>query len=195
MPPQGLISSSEKYLLGLEAAKRVLPSFRTDLIGFDQSAQVQLGQYQTPKGPSTLLLITYPNPQIAQIRFKSLTSFLGLNRDQGTNSTYGRHQGSYVFMVLHAGDARTAASLMDLFQVKRNISWDQRYPQTTRSFARQLAQMILAIIILTAFLLGVCLVAGVVFFLSRRLTAKFFPDWQWGRTDDDQLIRLNLKAE
>ena len=30
------MAGSEKYLLGLEAAKRVLPSFRTDLIGFDQ---------------------------------------------------------------------------------------------------------------------------------------------------------------
>ena len=43
-------AGSEKYLLGLEAAKRVLPSFRTDLIGFDQGAEVQLGQYQYRQG-------------------------------------------------------------------------------------------------------------------------------------------------
>ncbi len=54
--------------------------------------------------------------------------------------------------------------------------------------------MILAILLLTAILIGACVVAGVLFFLSRRIAAKFFPDSQWGRTDEDQLIRLNLKT-
>ena len=83
MPPKGLVPGSEKYLLGLEAAKRVLPSFRTDLIGFDQGAEVQLGQYQTGKGTSTLMSISYPTPQIARVRFGALTNFLGLNQDHG----------------------------------------------------------------------------------------------------------------
>ena len=61
MPPKGLVPGSEKYLLGLEAAKRVLPSFRTDLIGFEQSAEVQLGQYQIGKGTSTLMSIAIPS--------------------------------------------------------------------------------------------------------------------------------------
>jgi hypothetical protein len=54
--------------------------------------------------------------------------------------------------------------------------------------------MILAILLLTAFLILACVVAGVLFFLSRRFAAKFFPDSQWGHADDDQLIRLNLKT-
>ena len=50
IPSNGLVPGSEKYLLGLEAAKRVLPSFRTDLIGFEQGAEVQLGQYRYRQG-------------------------------------------------------------------------------------------------------------------------------------------------
>ena len=192
MPLKGLMPGSEKYLLGLEAAKRVLPSFRTDLIGFEQSAEVQLGQYQTGKGTSTLVSISYPTPQIARIRFGALTNFLGLNQDRGEDSAYGRRRGSYVFLVLHAGNAE-AAALLDRFQVTEGVSWDQRYV-SERTFTLELIHMILAIFLLTAILIGACIVAGVLFFLSRRFAAKFFPASQWGRTDEDQLIRLNLKT-
>jgi hypothetical protein len=193
MPTKGLVPGSEKYLLGLEAAKRVLTSFRTELIGFEQGAEVQLGQYATGKGKSTLVSISYPTPQIARIRFGALTSFLGMNRDSGEDSVYGRRQGSYIFLVLNAGNERTASALMDQFQVTESVSWDKPYV-TERTFTVQLVHMILAIFILTAVIIGSTIAAGVLFFLSRRLAAKFFPNAQWGHTDEDQLIRLNLKV-
>jgi hypothetical protein len=192
LPTKNLAPESEKYLLGPEAAKRVLPSFRTDLLGFEQGAEVQLGQYQTGKGLSTLLAISYPTPQIARVRFGALTSFLGLNQDRGVDSIYGRRRGSFVFLVLGAGKAQTATLLMDQLRVAQGVSWDERYP-SERSFTLQLIQMILAILILSAFLIALCILAGIIFFLSRRLAARFFPDWQWGHPDEDQLIRLNLK--
>jgi multisubunit Na+/H+ antiporter MnhC subunit len=193
MPPKGLVPGSEKYLLGLEAAKRVLPSFRTDLIGFEESAEVQLGQYQIGKRTSTLVSISYPTPQIARVRFGALTNFLGLNREHGEDSIYGRRDGSYVFLVLSAGNAGTASALMDQFKVTKGVSWDQRYV-SERSFTMDLVHMILAILLLTAIIIGSGIVAGVLFFLSRRIAAKFFPNSQWGHTDEDQLIRLNLKV-
>jgi hypothetical protein len=193
MPSKGLVPGSEKYLLGLEAAKRVLPSFRTDLIGFEYGAEVQSGQYKTDKGASTLISISYPTPQIARVRFGALKNFLGLNQNQGEASSYGTRHGSYVFLVLGAGNEGTATALLNLFQVTEGVAWDQRYV-TEASFTRQLVQMILAIFLLTAILIVACIVAGILFFLSRRMAARFFPESSWGRTDEDQLIRLNLKT-
>jgi len=192
MPSKGLIPGTEKYLLGLEAAKRVLPSLRTDLIGFEQAAELQLGQYKTAKGISTLVSISYPTPQMARVRFGALTNFMGLNQDRGEASAYGIRHGSYVFLVLNGGNQETASGLMDLFQVTQGVSWDQKYT-SERTFTVQLVHMILAIFLLTAFLIAACVVVGVLFFFSRRFAARFFPNSQWGRTDDDQLIRLNLK--
>jgi hypothetical protein len=191
MPSQGLVPGSEKYILGLEAAKRALPSFRSDLIGFEQGAQLQLGQYKTAQGASTLMSISYPTPQIARVRFGALTNFLGLNRDQGEGSIYGRRHTSYVFLVLNAGNQRNASALMDEFDVTASVSWDQP-SSPERSFTLQVVHMILAILLLTAYLIGACVVAGVLFFLSRRLAAKFFPESSWGHPDEDQFIRLNL---
>jgi len=193
MPAKGLMPGSEKYLLGPEAARRVLPSFRTDLLGFEQSAEVQLGRYQNGKGTSTVLSIEYPTPQIARVRFGALTSFLGLNQDKGAESVYGKRHHSFVFVILNAGNAQTASALMDQFDVTASVSWDQKY-NPERSFTLELVHMVLAIFLLTAILIGVCVLAGVLFFLSRRFAAKFFPDSQWGHADEDQLIRLNLKA-
>lgn len=190
---KGLVPGTEKYLLGLEAAKRVLPSFRTDLIGFDQGAEVQLGQYQNGSGAATLLSIDYPTPQIARVRFGSLTDFLGLNQDRGENSVYGRREDSYVFLVLNVGNSQSANLLLDQFRVTQSVSWDQKY-NSERTFTLQLVYMILSILLLTAFLVGGCVIAGVLFYYSRRLAAKLFPESQWGRADDEQLIRLNLKS-
>ena len=194
MPPKGLLPGSEKYILGLETAKRVLPNFRTNLVGFEQGAEVQLGQYQTGKGTSTLISISYPTPQIARVRFGSLTNFLGINRDQGQDSVYGRRHGSYVFLVLTAGTAGTASALMDQFQVTESVSWDQKF-QFREIFhlgigahdPRHLAPH-------GPVDWSVCL-AGVLFFLSRRFAARFFPNSQWGHSDDDQLIRLKLNTQ
>jgi hypothetical protein len=193
MPSKGYVAGSEKYLLGLEAAKRLLPTFRTDLIGFNQGAEVQLAQYVSGKGTSTLMSISYPTPQIARLRFGSLTDFLKLNQDRGEDSVYGSRHGSYVFLVLNAGNATAASSLMNQFQVTEGVSWDEKYT-SERSFTLQLVHMILAILILTAMLIGACVVAGVLFYLSRRFAAKYFPQSQWGHPDEDQFIRLNLKS-
>jgi hypothetical protein len=193
MPPKDLVAGSEKYLLGPVAAQRVLPLFRTDLLGFQQGAEIQLGQYRTGQGTSTLMSISYPTPQIARVRFGALTDILGLNREQGANSLYGRRRGSYVFLVLNAENTETASAMLDQFQIAEGVSWDQRYsPQ--RTFTLQLIYMILSILLLTAILIAACVVAGVLFFVSRRVAAKFFPNSQWGRPDEDQLIRLNLKT-
>jgi hypothetical protein len=192
MPSKGLMPGTEKYVLGLEAAKRVLPSFRTDLVGFEQAAEMQLGQYKTAKGTATLISLSYPTPQMARVRFGALKNFLSLNEDRGEASAYGVRHGSYVFVVLNGGNQETATGLMDLFQVTQGVSWDQKYT-SERTFTVQLVHMILAIFLLTAFLIAACIAVGVLFFLSRRFAARFFPNSQWGRTDDDQLIRLNLK--
>lgn len=192
MPQKDLVPGSEKYLVGLEAAKQVLPSFRTDLLGFDQGAEVQLGKYRTAKGTATVLVISYPTAQIARIRFGAMSDMLGLNQERGTNPLYGRRQSSYVFVVLGADSSKIAQGLMEQFKVAEALSWDQRYAGK-KSFTAQLYEMFLAIFILTFALIGAAMVAGVIFFFSRRLARKFFPNSQWGRTDEDQLIRLDIK--
>ena len=113
LPSKGLVPGTEKYLLGEQAAKRVLPSFRTDLIGFSQGAEVLTGYYsQAGSGRALVLAITYPTPQIARARYGEMESTLGMNEDRGHGSMFGKRLGSFVIIVLNATSAKTARDLL-----------------------------------------------------------------------------------
>ncbi|HUU14763.1 MAG TPA: DUF6599 family protein [Terriglobia bacterium] len=191
LPEKNLVPGSEKYLLGPEAAQRVLPGFRTDLIGFTQGAEVQVGTYRSGEERITLLAIAYPTPQIARVRYGAMESFLGFNQERGSESIYARRTGSYVFVVLGSPSADQADKLMGQLHVTGQISWDQRPPRS-KPFAREFLELILANLLLILILVGGSVGGGVLMFAAKRMVAKWFPEWAWANPDEDKLIRLNL---
>jgi hypothetical protein len=192
LPAQGLIRGSAKYLLGPEAARRVLSNFRTDLIGFSQGAEAQVGSYRIGQGRATVVAITYPTPQIARARFGAMESLLGINQKRGPDSAYGRRSGSYVFLVLDAGSASVAKKMMDQFQVSSYVSWNEKAPDQ-RSFTLQVIQLVLANLLLSFMIAGFAVGGGIVIYLSRRVATKLFPQWTWADTEHETIIRLNLR--
>ncbi len=192
LPASGLIPGSTKYVVGPIAAQRVLPSLPTDLIGFDQGAELQLGEYQLGNSRSTIVELSYPTPQIARLRFTRLSDSLGLNQDRAANSVYGRRDASFVFLALKASDKAAASALLDQFSVSQQLSWDQKYPGN-KTIGQQLFDLFLGNAFLTLVLAASGLAGGVLIALSRRVTAKVFPGWQWGHPEAERLIRLNLE--
>jgi hypothetical protein len=192
LPSSGLIPGSGKYIIGPEVARRLLPNFHTDLVGFDQGAEVQVGEYFVGNSRCTLMEVSYPTPQIARIRFGAMSDSLGLNQDRGANTLYARREGSFVFLALKASNKAAATKLLDQFNVAQQLSWDERYPGD-KTIGRQLFELIMGNVVLTVLLAGAGIAGGVLIVLSRRVTARFFPDWQWGHPEADRLIRLNLQ--
>lgn len=192
LPAQGLIPNSTRYLLGLETARRVLPNFRTDLIGFSQGAEAQVGSYRMGQARATVVAITYPTPQIARTRFGAMESLLGINQDRGQDSVYGRRSSSYVFLVLDAGSASVGKKMMDQFEVSSNVSWNEQAPDQ-RSFTLQVVRLVLANLMLSFMIAGFAVGGGIIIFLSRRAASRFFPQWAWADTEHETIIRLNLR--
>ena len=190
LPAPGLIPHTEKYLLGLETARRVLPSFRTDLIGFTQGAEARVGTYSTAAGNSTVLAVNYPTPQVARIRFGAMESLLRINMENAPGAIYGKRGGSFVFLVLNSTSGE-AEKLLKQFQVQSDVSWNERPPEPER-FAMDLAKLILSIIILVIVIVTISVVTGVLMVLSRRVARRFFPDSEWANPERDRVIRLNL---
>ncbi len=191
LPHQGLVLGTEKYLLGEEAARRVLPYFRTDLLGFDQGAEVQSGNYKVGIGRATLLVIEYPTPQMSRARFGEMEKALALNQDHGPGSTYGRRLGSYVILVLNSGTQATAKSLMDVFKESGQIT--QHQPNiTAKSVVIQMGQLILANLIFVMILGGIAVGGGIAFFLAHEFFKRWLPNTQWGSPDEATIIRLKL---
>ena len=192
LPPSGLIPGSGKYIIGPETARRVLPNFPTDLIGFNQGAEVRVGEYLVGNSRGTMMEVSYPTPQIAREHFQAMSDSLGLNQDRGANSLYARRDGSFIFLALKANNKADATKFLDRFNVNEQLSWDEKYPGD-KTIGRQLFELIMGNVFLTLVLAGAGIAGGVLIVLSRRVTARFFPAWEWGHPEMDRLIRLNLE--
>lgn len=195
LPATGLVPGSEKYLLGLEAARRVLPSFRTDLIGFAQGAEAEVATYvsgRDGKTRATVVAITYPTPQIARVRYGAMEEFLGINQTRGSEPLYGKRRGSFVFLVLNADSPATATKLLDELKVSEHVSWNERYPGD-KSIALQLVRLILANLLFVFISVGFSVLGGILIVLFRTLARKWFPESVWGHPEDDVIITLKLR--
>jgi len=192
LPAAGLIPGSARYVLGPVTARLVLPNLPTDLIGFDQGAELQVGEYQIGNSRSTMAELSYPTPQIARLRFAKMSEALGLNQDRGTNSLYGRREGSFIFLALNASNKEAASKFLDRFNVNEQLSWDEKYPGD-KTIGQQLFALIMGNVFLTLVLAGSGVLGGLLIVLSRRVTAKVFPTLEWGHPEMDRLIRLKLE--
>src|SRR5262249_29118251 len=65
MPSQGYVKNSAKYVLGPATLEKVSPTIPLQLVDFNAGAEIVLGQYSSSGGEATLMLISYPTPQIA----------------------------------------------------------------------------------------------------------------------------------
>lgn len=191
LPTLGLIQGTEKYLLGMEAARRVIPSFRSDLVGFSQGAEVRMAHYRVGNSQVRVLAITYPTPQIARVRFEVLEKLLEVNREQTPAPVYGKRTGSFVILVLDANTATVASKVLDQFKTTGYVTWDERYPGD-KSIVLQMVDLVLANLFLTLILAGFSLVGGVAFFITKVVARKWFPKSAWGQPDEATIIKLNL---
>jgi Family of unknown function (DUF6599) len=191
LPAKDIVPGSEKYVLGPVAAGRAIPYFRTDLVGFQQGAELQAAAYQENGQNVNFFLISYPTSQIANLRYRALTHLLGINEGNGPDSLRGKLKGSYVVLVQNAPSLEVANQLMDRLTVSQVVSWNE--PAPGKPITLQVFHLILGNILLVLALIAMAMIAGVLFFISRRLAAKWFPQSDWAQGYEGSIIRLNLK--
>jgi len=191
LPPKGLVLGSEKYLLGGEAARRVLQNFPIDVIGFSTGAEVQLGIYVIGKSRATVMAINYPTPQISRVKFSQMEHLLALNQERGPESIYGKRLSSFVIIILNADSSATAMSLEDMFTISGQITENERY-LGDKPIVIQMAELIVANIIFVFILSGIAIGGGIAFYLSREFAKRWLPKTQWGAQDEATIITLKL---
>src|SRR6202035_6198058 len=73
-----------KYVLGPVGLEKISSPLSAQLVDFSVGAEVALGTYQTEDGSATLMLISYPTPQIAAERLRQIDAARQPNAQQGT---------------------------------------------------------------------------------------------------------------
>jgi hypothetical protein len=196
MPRRGYIANTQKYAMGPAALAALAPPVTADLVDFAVSSEVTLGRYETPSGEATLMLISYPTPQMAADHLRRIDAEHQLDRPQADVSTI-RCAGSFCdkrtgpILAIATGPIPDgdAKSLLNMVNYEARVSWNQA---TDSHEVRDLYNLILNVVILCAILGVLAIIAGVAFGGFRILMKRWFPDKVFDRPEQMEFISLHL---
>ena len=196
MPRQGYVSHTQKYVMGPATLTTLSPPVSADLVDFGASSEVTMGRYNTSSGEATLMLISYPTPQLAAEHLKRIDAAHQLAQPQAGVSTienggsfFDRRTGPIIVVVSGPVSDNDAKSLAGMVNYEANVTWNT--PSGDQQ-VKDLYQLILNIVILCGIVGGLAIVAGVAFGGIRILLKRMYPDKVFDRPEQMEFISLHL---
>lgn len=191
LPREGFIEGSDRYLLGPLGLAQVAPLFPGDWVGFAYAAEVEAARYRVDAGEATLLVISYPTPQIAAERLRDFERLFNLNGtgDPGRALAYAKRSGTLVVFVAGPASEQAATQLLDRVRYEAEISWSE--PSEPRPEVNW-AKTLLNIFIGTGLMLLFALLSGLAFGVVRLIINRLAPGKVFDRPQDTEIIQLNL---
>lgn len=196
MPHHSYIANTQKYVMGPAALAALAPPVSADLVDFGASSEVTLGRYNTPSGEATLMLISYPTPQLAAEHLRRIDaarqmfqSQAGVSSAETSGSFFAKRTGPLIVIATGPISEGDAKSLRDLVNYEASVTWDQA---TDNGQVRDLYMLILNIVVLCGILAGLAVVAGVAFGGIRILMKRWYPDKIFDRPEQMEFISLHL---
>jgi len=199
LSPGNLEKNTTKYIMGPLALGRIGSPLPASMVDFKSDAEVVIGKYAVTAGDATLMLIEYPNPQIAAERLRQIDASHHVTQQQpGVASIvdvgpfYDARTGPIVVIAagpLSRGEAR---SLMSAISYDADVTWNE---STYASKKDNLANFLFNAIVLCGIVVGLALVAGIAFGGVRVIVKRFFPDSVFDRREAMEIISLHLEED
>jgi hypothetical protein len=199
LPTQSYIKNTAKYVVGPVALQNVNAPVPAEFVGFDSGAEVVLGNYNCSGGEATLMLISYPTPQIAgdhlrriQAAARPQNSPSGSSAPSNsifTQPIFAKRTGPIVVIAAGPLSSSEATSLLASVNYDANVTWNENTYFTKKD---NVANLLVNVILLCFIIIGFALVAGVAFGGFRVLTKRLFPDRVFDRAQDVEFISLHL---
>lgn len=196
LPMEGLVRGSERYLLSEASLARALPIEQSDWVSFRYGAEALLARYHSNGNETTLLLISYPTPQSAQLKQAELGRWFNVNNSETAPTprpvAYVRRILSVLAITVNSNSPQAAQSLLDRVQYQPNFSWNEPgHRATDMPVLFSIYGMIVGTIVLLAF----TLVAGISFGGVRIVIKHFFPGKVFDRAETMQILQLGLSSK
>jgi hypothetical protein len=176
LPAEGLVSNSERYILGPVSLQRFEPMIPPSVAAFHLGAEAQLGKYQTPKGLLTFTLFYYPTPSMAREQAVEFQKIAG---------AVVKRTGPLVAVTVAPADLDTAERIMGKINYRATVTINEKAPVNE---IKGFAKMILDMFVLAGIILGFCIMGGVGFAGYRILSGKM-----WRKQDSSGMIVLGLE--
>jgi hypothetical protein len=194
LPKQSYVKNSAKYLVGPAALGKVESPIPAQLVDFNAGAEVVLGNYGSSGGEATLMLISYPTPQIAGDHLRRIEAARQPNQPQpdllaNAGPLFDKRTGPIVVIAAGPLSESEAKSLLASVNYDAQVTWNENTYTTKKD---NLANLLVNVIILCFIIIGFAMVAGLAFGGFRVLTKRLFPNRLFDRSEDVEVISLHL---
>jgi len=188
-----------RYILGPVALNRIGSPLPESMVDFKSGAEVVMGKYVVNAGDATLMLIEYPNSQIAAERLRQIDASHQVTRQQpGVASIvdvgpfFDARTGPIIVIAAGPLSKSEARSLMSSISYEADVTWNEN---TYLSKKDNLANFLFNAIVLCGIVVGLALVAGIAFGGLRILVRRLFPDSVFDRREAMEIISLHLEDD
>jgi hypothetical protein len=191
LPAEALERNSGRYIAGPAGLAAVEGPLPASVVDFSRNPEIALGSYQTRQGRATLMLIAYPTPQIAAERLRAVAGYRPPTEGTpgGGLAFLAKRTGPLVAVVAGEVSPAEAKSLLDRVNYDADVTWDER----VYSARDNIGNLVIGVFTLIGVLLLFTLVVGISFGGLRILAKRYFPDRVFDRSQDVEIIQLNLR--
>jgi len=192
LPRQSYVSNSVRYFFGPVGLLRTNLNVPPQTVDFHRGAEVATGQYTTEAGSGTLVLLSYPTPQIAEERrkaFEALREITDLNFGKQAGFQVKR-SGPIVAVTIGDFSSNEAHELLASVNYDADVTWNQ--DSNPGRAGHNVAVFLITVFSLIGVIIAFALLAGASFggirVLSRHLRGRALDG-----SDEQEFISLDLK--
>ncbi|HEX6503650.1 MAG TPA: DUF6599 family protein [Terriglobales bacterium] len=196
MPRHDYIANTEKYIEGPIAFSQASAPLEAHLVDFSKGTEVVLGKYKVAGGEASLMVISYPTPQIAADHMKAIDATHGNTQQQQGVATivdvgpfYDKRSGPLLAIVSGPISQNEARTLLGSVSYDADVTWNQN---TFFDKKNNIGNLIVNVILLCGILVGLMLVAGMAFGGLRIAIRRLFPGRLIDRPEQVEFISLHL---
>jgi hypothetical protein len=193
LPRKGYVNNSAKFALGPAALTIAGSPLPVERIGFERSAEVVEGRYSTRSGTATLVIVSYPTPQIAADQLRAFSA-LNQNPPPAAEPSLAapfvcKRSGPLVACVAGQASDDEAHALLSSVNYDADVTWNEN---THFDKKNNVANLLVNIVYLVLILIAFALVIGVAFGGFRILMKHLFPGRVFDRPEEMEFIRLKI---
>jgi hypothetical protein len=199
LPKQSYVKNSAKYVVGPATLQKINAPLPAELVDFSKGAEVVLGNYNASGGEATLLLISYPTPQIAGDHLRKIEAAQQQSSRQPGGSPlangepiFDKRTGPIVVVAAGPFSQSEAKSLLASVNYDADVTWNENTYTTKKD---NLANLLVNVIVLCFIIIGFAMVIGIAFGGVRVLAKRLFPDRVFDRPQDVEFISLHLMED
>lgn len=196
VPTGSLVKNSFRYVIGPVALAKLVPLGRGDWIGFGVGTEVGIARYLHGGQQLTLVLASYPTPQMAARKMEDFERWFHLegseDQTRGESQVYARRVRSVVVLVTNSPSPQVAEALLQQINYEISLTWNEPgFKATDPDFA----VVIVGIIVGTGILMAFALISGVAFGIVRIVVKYFFPGKVFDRPEQTEITQLGLTSK